>query len=55
MDSGVNRVSMVVLRQKDLSAGVYFYRSLGLKELFYLEEKWVEFALPCIKIALCPK
>lgn len=50
----VKKVSMIILMQSNLAAGVDFYQKLGLKLLFHLKDKWAEFGLHGVNIGLCP-
>lgn len=50
----VNKVSMIILMEHDLAAGVEFYKKLGFKLKFHLKDKWAEFELGDIKLGLCP-
>ncbi len=54
MEHGPIKVGMVILMQPDLAKAVDFYTKLGLTKKFYLEDKWAEFDLGCVKIGLCP-
>jgi predicted enzyme related to lactoylglutathione lyase len=50
----ITRLNMLILMEHDLAAAVSFYENLGLKKVFYLEERWAEFDLNSSKIGLCP-
>ena len=50
----VKRVGMVILMERDLAAGVEFYKSLGFHLKFHLKDKWAEFELGDVKLGLCP-
>lgn len=52
--SGVKKVGMIILMERDLAAAVEFYKKLGLKLKFHLKDKWAEFELQNVKIGLCP-
>ena len=54
MEHGPIKLGMVILMQPDLSKAVEFYKKLGMKQKFHLENKWAEFDLGCIKFGLCP-
>jgi len=54
MEHGSIKLGMVILMQIDLAKSVEFYKKLGLPQKFYLEGKWAEFDLGCVKIGLCP-
>lgn len=54
MEHGSIKLGMVILMQTDLAKAVDFYTKLGLPQKFYLEGKWAEFDLGCVKIGLCP-
>lgn len=48
------KLHMVILFQRDLEAGVEFYKKLGLPCLVHVPKKWAECLLDSVKIALCP-
>lgn len=54
MEHGPIKLGMVILMQPDLAKAVEFYKKLGMNQKFYLENKWAEFDLGCIKFGLCP-
>lgn len=54
MEHGSIKVGMVILMQPDLKKAVEFYEKLDLKKTFFLEGKWAEFDLGCVKLGLCP-
>lgn len=54
MEHGPIKLGMVILMQPDLKKAVEFYKELGIKEQFHLEDKWAEFDLGCVKLGLCP-
>ncbi|MBP7854799.1 VOC family protein [Candidatus Babeliales bacterium] len=54
MEHGPIKLGMIILMQTDLKKAVEFYKKLGMVQKFYLEDKWAEFDLGCIKLGLCP-
>lgn len=54
MEHGSIKVGMIILMQSDLKKSVEFYQKLDMKQNFYLEGKWAEFDLGCVKLGLCP-
>jgi len=45
---------MLILLQNDMQKAIEFYKQLGLKLQFHLENQWAEFMLGNVKIGLCP-
>ena len=54
MEHGPIKLGMVIFMQPDLAKAVEFYKKLGMTQTFYLEGKWAEFDLGCVKLGLCP-
>ncbi len=54
MTSPVKNVHMLILLENDIPKAIEFYKKLGLKLQFHLENQWAEFLLGGVKIGLCP-
>lgn len=52
--NSVTKVAMIIIMQTDLVAALEFYKKLGLKLIFHVENRWAELSLGDLKIGLCP-
>jgi hypothetical protein len=53
-NQNVTAISMIIIRQVDIAAGVAFYQRLGFSLKFHLKDAWAELSLAGMRIGLCP-